>query len=586
MSYQTQTITMTLKDVHDWTVKQNNKDYANAINRASDHFSGRPLNLIPADIEAIKKAMPLTGFNPALAKTEKAYKARRRKIIAAVKGAIGELAAERERRGRKDDWTELLERMQPYAEDRNGNPHHAVLIPVRKLANLARIQNLNPSDLRQDWINAQRKRLTGNEFTLLQKALKQLNLRRDIPGIGELLPPTPFQQSVKLREQTTPGVPRHLANEINIWVTRATCSEYDPVEECYVRKCSDSDIAHKRAALRKYVSALHSAPETESHKFKNLRQVFTPEHAISVVRHWTALQNAPQAISRRTASEYLKSIYVVMLRNDVDPSQIKSTLSANRFLRAGKQDSIGMSESTRKFCETLLEHPNRTMKFLSMHVQLRNQANNILMASADRAQALSHYDRIKVRQIGTLAAISAIETRGAPIRISNALSLRIFGEDRNFLLPTRLSDQAVIDLAAEDVKNCNAIWAPITRGNLKGLEVIEWYLEHIRPFYPRSKDSPFLFPGTDGCGSLRYKTFLDWCKQHTRAYGLPMTPHKFRHGLASLLLQHNPGRWDLLERLLDDTPETVRKNYAWVNERAKRNEVQKYILDLSEVRTS
>lgn len=62
-----------------------------------------------------------------------------------------------------------------------------------------------------------------------------------------------------------------------------------------------------------------------------------------------------------------------------------------------------------------------------------------------------------------------------------------------------------------------------------------------------------------------------------------MAPHQFRHGLASLLLQHNPGRWDLLERLLDDTPATVRRNYAWVNERAKRTEVQKFILDLSGV---
>ncbi|MEY8798731.1 hypothetical protein AB9K35_00060, partial [Leisingera sp. XS_AS12] len=64
----------------------------------------------------------------------------------------------------------------------------------------------------------------------------------------------------------------------------------------------------------------------------------------------------------------------------------------------------------------------------------------------------------------------------------------------------------------------------------------------------------------------------------------PMTPHNFRHGLASLLIEANPGRWDLLERLLDDTVGTARKNYGWVNKRVQRSEVQKYVLDLTRLK--
>jgi len=62
-----------------------------------------------------------------------------------------------------------------------------------------------------------------------------------------------------------------------------------------------------------------------------------------------------------------------------------------------------------------------------------------------------------------------------------------------------------------------------------------------------------------------------------------MTPHNFRHGLASLLIQKNPGRWDLLERLLDDSIVTIRRNYAWIDKRSSRKEVQHLILDLSEL---
>ena len=108
-------------------------------------------------------------------------------------------------------------------------------------------------------------------------------------------------------------------------------------------------------------------------------------------------------------------------------------------------------------------------------------------------------------------------------------------------------------------------------------------MREIRPLFPGAEDSDYLFPGLNDPGGLRYGTLLEWFKTLTREAGLPMMPHKFRHGLASLLLQKNPGRWDLLERLLDDAPMTARRNYAWVNKRAQREDVMRYVLNLSEI---
>lgn len=146
-----------------------------------------------------------------------------------------------------------------------------------------------------------------------------------------------------------------------------------------------------------------------------------------------------------------------------------------------------------------------------------------------------------------------------------------------------MADQATIDLSPEHTKNESEIWAPIERGKLNGLEVIEWFMETIRPLYPDECGSPFLFPSIETTGSLQYNTFLGWFKRETRAAGLPMIPHNFRHGLASLLIHANPGRWDILERLLDDSVGTARRNYGWVNKRTQRLDVQKYVLDLSRV---
>jgi hypothetical protein len=270
-----------------------------------------------------------------------------------------------------------------------------------------------------------------------------------------------------------------------------------------------------------------------------------------------------------------------MARNDVDPSLMKNHLRANRFLKKGKKASNDMSPTSRKFCEHLLASPQQTMKFLSMHVHLRNQVNELLDRLTGVEFNPKSHEITRIRQIGTVAAICALETRGAPIRIESALELVFRGPGRTFHLPSRKTKHATINLGPEHNKNYVEIWAPIQPNNLNGLEVILWYLEKIRPLFPNHEESVHLFPGFKYGEALEYRTFLGWFKRQTRSAGLPMTPHKFRHGLASLLLQHNPGRWDLLERLLDDTPATVRKNYAWVNERAKRTEVQKFILDLS-----
>lgn len=581
MTFQSTITAQTMQHVYDWAIANDNRDYANAIKRTSDHFDYRPLMQIPASVSAIKQAMPLDGFDPSLAKTEKAYKARRRKIIAAVKRATGEMEAAARRRARQDEWSDFLEVLKPYAVDKNAEPSPQILIPIRKLADIARQHQRTPAQISQDWLNTHRKTIDPGHWRTFQRGLKTLNKFRAIDEVRAFLPPDPFPPGQKIREQLTPGVPDDIAEEIDRWVENATKGKLDPVEMCYVAGNSASDIAHKRAALRKFVSALYHTPDFSLESAQGLKGLLTPENAILVIRYWSSNQTRKNAISERTAHDYMKSIYVVQSRNGMDPSAIKSQLGANRFLAQGKKNGAGMCESARKFCENLLGDPTLTRKFLSMHVHMRNRAKKILDQCAAENRQLKEMELNRLRQIGTIAAFCAIETRGAPIRVTNALSLRFWGKNHDFHLPTDRTKHALIVLAPDQVKNKSKIWAPIMRDNMNGLEVIEWYMRHIRPLFPKAEESEYLFPSLKGNAHLPYKTFLTWLKRHSREYGLPMCPHKFRHGLASLLLQRNPARWDLLERLLDDTVATVSRNYAWVNERAKREEVQKYILDLT-----
>lgn len=582
MSFFTTIISTTLQDVSNWTIAEKKTDYISAVKRCSELYGNRQLSDIPADLAEVKRRFPLDGFDPRYFKTEKAYKAWRRKVIAAIKGCTGQLDEEKARRARQDDWADLIDIVQ-HLVNRSvaGEYPKQILIPIRKLADFSRQHGKRPNQVSQAWLADVRSELGPNEWKSVQSALDRLDALRVLPPIRDFLPELPFGKSAALRTNVLPGVPAHIAEEIVTWVNVATRGKFDPVEQTYENANSPDDISFKTAALRKFVSSLSESKTLG--EGDSLKDLLTPDNATLVIRNWTAKTDGPGRISATTANAYKTAIQTVMARNGVSPAELKQHLENNKFLDKGKSQEKGMSPKVRHFCETLLGSKQRVLTFLSLHVEFRNKAQGLFDEYTRDDREMTRRETEAVRALGTLAAVCAIETRGAPIRIENALGL-VIGEGRiTFHLPSRMTDHATIDLAPEDTKNGNEIWAPIVRGNLNGLEVIEWYNKTIRPLYPNASSSPFLFPSIETTGSLQYKTFLGWFKRETRAAGLPMTPHNFRHGLASLLIQANPGRWDLLERLLDGTAGTARSYYGWVNKRTQRSDVQKYVLDLSRI---
>lgn len=574
---------MTMQDVLDWTIEQKKDDYINPVKKCSERYDHRPLCDIPADLGEFHKRFPLKSYKPGLGRTEDAYKAWRRKVQAAIKGATGKLLEEQERRARQDAWAELISAIEPLIGPPDDAMYpHQILIPIRKLADLARQHGKDPHQVSQEWLVGFRSDLGTNEWRSVQSALRRLNDLRYFSTVRPFLAKEPYGEPDVIRARSLPGIPDHLAEEIREWVNVATRGDYDPVEDRYENGGSEKDKSFKSAALRKFVSTLSECVVFDPEA--GLRDLLTCENATLVVRRWTANSDGIGKITARTANDYLKAIRVVMARNGMPPDKLKAHLGNNGFLNKGKKQGKSMSPVVRSFCETLLGSEKLTMTFLSLHVQLRNKAQTIFDKSQSENRQLTTQEMKDVRAIGTVAAFCAIETRGAPVRIENALGFKIRGEHITFHLPSRMADHATIVLSPEDTKNDNEIWAPIERGNLNGLEVIEWYMREIRSLYPEADKSDFLFPGIKKRGSLNYNTFLEWFKRETRAAGLPMTPHNFRHGLASLLIESNPGRWDLLERLLDDTVGTACRNYGWVNKRTQRAKVQKFILDLSRVK--
>jgi hypothetical protein len=60
-----------------------------------------------------------------------------------------------------------------------------------------------------------------------------------------------------------------------------------------------------------------------------------------------------------------------------------------------------------------------------------------------------------------------------------------------------------------------------------------------------------------------------------------MSPHWFRHGVASIFLKHNPGAYVHAGRMLDDTPRTVRIHYGFIDDEQLLNETQVEMLRIA-----
>lgn len=196
----------------------------------------------------------------------------------------------------------------------------------------------------------------------------------------------------------------------------------------------------------------------------------------------------------------------------------------------------------------------------------------------------------QARMNGVCAAFAAIELEGAPFRKSNVINdLKVSGHPQTFFdhrndMP---NPRFEISIPNELLKNGEAM----TRRNQylprfsfekdglgqEGYRILSFYLSRIRPLFPGSDHSDYLFPALKAePRPLVLSTFDGWLAACSAAIGLYLLPHNFRHGVCTLEIFHDPTCFEELETLTGDTTATLRQHYAFVDrERQSRSLQQK-----------
>lgn len=567
-------VTTTMADVLVWA--QENKsispatrtDYAAQLKRCSTLCNVNDLRDVPADLEEFKqrfspKSFPLEHF-----KTARAYQTWRKKTITVLKGFQGVMEETLTRRGQQDAWSTLIGLAEAQIQANPDFSKHT-LIPIRLLADEARKIGLSPHNLSDAVLEDLYSTASAKRRPAVRKACSALErLRSSCPEIQALLPLAALRVPGRILRDPA-DIPPHLLAQIKAIVDEHCAGEIDDILEERVGAKTDATLATYTAALKKYVRTgirIEAIPM----EFQ-LGDCFERPVFLAVMKAWMSDTSSARKISSRSMRSYAGNVASIAARMGKPVDFMATALKTNRVMREGKVADQTMSPQSRIFCARLLQHRKSEMVFRSLHRIFQRKAIELM----SEAQT-SSLQRSRITQLGILAAFSAVALCGLPLRITNLMELRHLGREPSLILPSGSRKKASILIHAKHVKNKKPIRGDIADGPLKGVEVLTWYLDHIRPLLPGAEASDYVFPGPNG-KPIDNRQVRSTLFKRTWELGIPMKPHNFRHGLTSLYLRAHPAAYSQAARLLGDNPDTVRKFYAWIDDEAEMATVQKEV---------
>lgn len=544
------------------------RDYSQAIRRCAELYGVTDLKSLPLDSpEAFNRRFPRHGFSPDLPfSTESSYEAWRRKVQAPLKKYLGLTARHDRCAPSDDDWSKLLVAATAEAERLEIKPQK--LISARILAKEARSHNIRPQDLTPAHIERMAEALTAGRKKSLRRVFPLLeHLRSSSAVIDSYLPST----SLSLPTKAGNAAPPHLLKEAEKWIDDHCRGEYDEIEERYEDGKSEETIKTYLAAFRNYLNIAALAGLITS--ASTLPEALSRPLFIGAMRSWIKLL-PDSGISPRSMLQHIRNIRMIAEKRGLDVKHMAEGIKLNRQLKEGRKAAEEMSAKPKRFCRWLLSEKRHELSFLSLHIAFFKSSKALL--EAERYRTLTNAEQIKLRQLGTLAAMAAIWLWIKPLRITNLLGLTISGKIHNLHLPSGKRHHALLLIPAAKTKTKRPIREKVLADKSRALEVIEFYMRHIRLRYPHASASPLLFPGDKSASKpLDDSTVRDWLKSACRAHGFyPMSPHWFRHGAASIFLKYNPGAYVHVGRMLDDTPRTARIFYGFIDDERLSDEAQ------------
>lgn len=524
----------------------------------------------------------MPGAARAFWSTKGTYSKWREVVRRRIRTSLGLVDAKKALRARVDGWTPFLALLEDLSKD-HGPVHPATLGGIRTLSDRARAVGIDPMDLTPDIVPPFLDMMPAHERDASAIALKALARHRIFPQIAAFLP-ADFDTDYLVPSARTPvpGSVREMIAEM-VEVARYDRSTYDDVSESCAENFNEKTAGTYRAALIALARGAQETGEVDLASLNCLDSLFENHVRIHAIRHWIDLVERDAGFGLRTAADYVRIIAQVGKANGIKTKKWRKSLKKNPHLQEGLAVGKKMSPKNREFCEGLIHDPAKVRTFLRQHVLYQDRAKDIL--ATDKTLTASQLG--DARRLATCAAFAALEIRGAGLRKGSALAAECRGVNQNFSRKT-IGEKKIFELrvARKNMKGEYVELPPIQVRDDKycGYEVLNWYLETARPLFDYANPefcekeecamATHLFVSEQSGKPLGGAMLYRWFTRSSAEIGLPMFPHNFRHGFASLLLARSWSNRGRAAAYLGCSVGVLDAYYGWIDKQQKLEEVQ------------
>jgi integrase len=316
--------------------------------------------------------------------------------------------------------------------------------------------------------------------------------------------------------------PATLEADVDAYLRRA--AGLDLSDDHFTRAQRPRTLQTRRAQLRLFATAVvKSGVAAES--LVDLRTILTPEVAAQGLQFLVARNNRSSSVQISNIALFLATLGT---RLDIPE---KTVTRLRRYSAKLKITQHGMTPRNR---EALRAFDNQTAVAALLDVP-RRVVREVLKSGR------KGYSEAKLVQ--TALAVEVL--LNAPVRIQNLASIDL---ERHLLeVGTRRNRVVHLSFPAAEVKNANDLEFPLMP---ESVNLLDSYLRDWRPLLLTGTSS-FLFPGKGsylpkGNGALSAQ-IRKLVYAYTR---LDMPAHRFRHAVAKIFLDRNPGQYEVVRQLL------------------------------------
>lgn len=551
--------------------------YISAVELLPNLF-GKPLSEIPLDIDEIAAGLTDKDLKrlPCSLSTARQY---RRRILAAIRLATGETEERAARRARDDDWALLRTALGKVAQPPGTRPlttfNNKRLISVDCLIDLARKNGMTIGEV--DEAGALRLFRAAPSQTVRNAIFGSIQLfleLRTAPWyeFSHLLPPVKHFERPRLVHRGQ-EVPAHLLDELEVMVDLASRGTRCEATGQYFNPRDPKPYKYSGLKIIRTYLDTGATPMT-------VAEAFDRKILLDIIGAWARhdATGDPRKIAAQTADGYLWRAKALLERNGYHGDHIPGLIAGNAWIQENLDRAGEMTDKAESFCRRLLRDKRMRLIFLSEHIRYRRLTMQLVKENPGKPKGRALE---RIRALGTLAAVAALETDAAPARISNILGIPLHGPDTWYKPPTASCPDAHLDIPGTDTKNGRTVHGVLSATSpLRGLATLEWFLKEIRPIILDGRGSKWLFPSIENPSQhLPYTTFLRWWTAQvdgTELHG--MTPHFFRHGQATILAARHPGNWGLVAERIGDSEAVTRKRYAFVDTAALMRQGQNSLI--------